>query len=37
VARHRAANDRVRTAVLDASDRMSSHYREQVRRVAGRN
>jgi beta-lactamase regulating signal transducer with metallopeptidase domain len=36
VARHRAATDRVRSAILDASDRMSSHYREQVRRAAGR-
>lgn len=36
VVRHRAASDRVRTAVITASDRMSSHYREQVRRAAGR-
>jgi beta-lactamase regulating signal transducer with metallopeptidase domain len=36
VARNRAATDRVRAAVIDASDRMSSHYREQVRRAAGR-
>jgi hypothetical protein len=37
VAQHRSATDRVRNAVLDASERMSSHYREQVRRAAGRN
>ena len=37
VVRHRAASDRVRTAVVTAADRMSSHYREQVRRAVGRN
>jgi len=36
VVRHRAASDRVRSAVVAASDRLSSHYREQVRRAAGR-
>jgi len=36
VARHRSATDRVRTAVLTASERMSSHYREQVRRATGK-
>ena len=37
IARHRVATDKVRAAVVDASERLSSHYREQVRRAAGRN
>ncbi|HUR19479.1 MAG TPA: M56 family metallopeptidase [Vicinamibacterales bacterium] len=36
IVRHRAATDRVRAAVIDASERLSSSYREQVRRAAGR-
>ncbi len=36
VARHTVATDRVKTAVLDASAGMSSHYAEQVRRAGGR-
>ena len=36
VARHSAATDRVRTAVLDASAGLSKHYAEQVRRAAGK-
>ncbi len=36
VARHRAATDRVRTAVLDASAGMSRSYADQVRRAVGR-
>jgi beta-lactamase regulating signal transducer with metallopeptidase domain len=36
IVNHRAASDRVRSAVINASDRLSSHYREQIRRAAGR-
>ena len=36
IVRHRASTDRVRSAVVNASDRLSAHYREQVRRAAGR-
>lgn len=36
IARHRAATERVRAAVLDASAGLSRHYAEQVRRAAGK-
>ena len=36
IARHAAATDRVRTAVLDASAGLSRHYADQVRRAAGK-
>ncbi len=36
IARHRAATERVRTAVLDASAGLSRHYAEQVRRAVGK-
>jgi hypothetical protein len=36
IARHRAATDRVRAAILDASAGLSRHYAEQVRRAVGR-
>lgn len=36
IARHSAANERVRTAVLDAASGMSKHYAEQVRRAVGK-
>ena len=35
-ARHRAATDKVRTAVLDASAGMSKYYADEVRRAAGK-
>jgi bla regulator protein blaR1 len=35
IVRHRAATDRVRDAVIDASEDMSRYYREEVRRAAG--
>jgi beta-lactamase regulating signal transducer with metallopeptidase domain len=36
IARHGAANDKVRAAVLDAAAGLSRHYAEQVRRAVGR-
>ena len=36
VARHQAASDRVKSAVLEAGDAMSRHYADQVRRAVGR-
>ena len=36
VARHKAATDRVSTAVLDAGAGLSKTYLDQVRRAAGR-
>jgi hypothetical protein len=33
---HRAANEAVRRAVLDATDGMSSYYREEVERASAR-
>jgi hypothetical protein len=36
IARHRAATERVRSAVLDASAGLSRHYADQVRRAVGK-
>jgi hypothetical protein len=33
---HRNASDRVRTAVLAAAEQLSQHYRDELRRSAGR-
>ena len=36
IARHTAATDKVRTAVLDAASGLSKYYAEQVRRAVGK-